>query len=381
MTIEKHGNKWRIRERYKGKLYMVSVPEKPTQKEAQRLINAKIEQNDFAPKSGMTINGACMAYIALKSNILSPSTINGYKSIIKNLSDEFMAIKIADVTPLDVQKEINDYSVDHSPKSTRNAHGFVSAVLSIYKPSMQLNTTLPQRVKYEAYTPSEDEVKRILNEVSGTEYEIAYRLGCYGMRRSEICALNASDLDGNIISITKAKVLNDNNEWVIKPIPKTTSSQRSIYIDDNLANMFREKGYAFQYSPNRLNKHLHILLKRLEIQPFRFHDLRAYYASMAHALGIPDAYIMANGGWSSTNIMNRVYKRAFADKQAEMNKQIAKHLSCYPWYNFGTIFLQKHPFWYKFHLCKEKTKAPENTVFIVLSQCFRGFSVSGAYGT
>lgn len=327
MTIEKHGNKWRIRERYKGKLYMVSVQEKPTQREAQRLIDEKINQDSFSPKTGMTMKSAGNAYISLKNNILSPSSIRGYRSIMKNLSDDFMSLKIDNITPLDVQKEINEYSVDHSPKSTRNAHGFISAVLRMYKPSMQLNTTLPQKVKYEPYTPTEDEVKRILDEVSGTEYEIAYRLGCYGMRRGEICALDAADLNGNLLSITKSKVLDDNNNWIIKPIPKTTGSQRTIYIDDNLAAMFKKKGYAFQDHPNRLNHHLHRLLHRLEIPTFRFHDLRAYYASMAHALGIPDAYIMANGGWASTNIMNRVYKRAFADKQAEMNKQIAAHLS------------------------------------------------------
>ena len=327
MTIEKHGNKWRIRERYKGKLYMVSVPEKPTQREAQRLIDEKINQDSFSPKTGMTMKSAGNAYIDLKNNILSPSSIRGYRSIMKNLSDEFMSIKIDNITPLDVQKEINTYSVDHSPKSTRNAHGFISAVLNMYKPSMQLNTTLPQKVKFEPYTPTEEEVKRILDEVAGTEYEIAYRLGCYGMRRGEICALDASDLKGNMLSITKSKVLNESGTWIIKPIPKTTGSQRTIYIDDKLATMFKKQGYAFHDHPNRLNQHLQRLLKRMDIPTFRFHDLRAYYASMAHALGIPDAYIMANGGWTSTNIMNRVYKRAFADKQAEMNRQIAEHLS------------------------------------------------------
>lgn len=327
MTIEKHGRKWRIRERYKGKLYMVSVDYKPTHKDAQRLIDEKINQNDFSPKTGMTMKSASNAYIALKNNILSPSSIRGYRSIMKNLSEEFMNTKLSDIAPWDVQKEINDYSVSHSPKSTRNAHGFISAVLRTYKPSMTLNTALPQKVKYEPYTPSEDEVKRILDEVKGTDYEIAYRLGCYGLRRGEICALDSSDLKGNMLSITKSKVMDENGNWIIKPIPKTTSSQRTIYIDDRLAKMFKEKGYAYNDHPNRLNHHLHRLLKRLGIQEFRFHDLRAYYASMAHALGIPDVYIMANGGWSSNHIMDRVYKRAFAKKQAEMNKQIAAHLS------------------------------------------------------
>lgn len=326
MTIEKHGNKWRIRERYKGKLYMISLDDKPTQREAQRLIDEKINQNDYSPKTGMTIRNAGNAYIDLKNNILSPASIRGYKSIMRNLSDDFMAIKISDVTPLDVQKEINDYSVNHSPKSTRNAHGFISAVLGTYKPNIRLNTTLPLKTKYEAYTPSEDEVKRILEEVKDTKYEIAYKLGCYGLRRGEICALTDADIDGNMLSITKSKVLDDDMNWVIKPIPKTTGSIRTIYIDDRLAKMLSNTGYAFNENPDKLNSHLSRLLVKMGIPKFRFHDLRAYYASMAHALGIPDAYIMANGGWSSTNIMNRVYKRAFADKQAEMNKQIAAHL-------------------------------------------------------
>lgn len=307
---------------------MLSVDNKPTQREAQRLIDEKIEQNAYNPKSGMTMQGAGNAYIALKDNILSPATIKGYKAIIKSLSEPFLATKIDDITPLDVQKEINDYSSTHSPKTTRNAHGFISAVLSTYKPSMQLHTTLPQKVKFEPYTPTEDDIKRVLEHVKNSDYEIAFRLGCYGMRRSEICAIDAaSDLNGNMLSITKAKVLNEFNEWVIKPIPKTTSSQREIYIDDNLANMIREKGYAFNRSPDRLNKHLHRVLKRLNIPDFRFHDLRGYYASLCHSLNIPDKYILANGGWTSTNILDRVYKRAFADKQADVNKQIAQHLA------------------------------------------------------
>jgi integrase len=242
------------------------------------------------------------------------------------MSDQLKKKKTCDLSQELIQKEINNYSAGHSAKSTANLHGFISAVLSVYRPNMILHTTLPQKVKYEAYTPSEDEVKKVLETVKGTDYEIAYRLGCYGMRRGEICAIDLGDLDGNLLHITKSKVLGSDNKWIVKPIPKTTGSQRTIYIDDELADMIRAQGFAFNDHPNRLNHHLHRTLKRLEIPLFRFHDLRAYYASMSHSLGIPDAYICANGGWTSTNILNRVYKRAFADKQAETNKRIADHL-------------------------------------------------------
>jgi integrase len=146
------------------------------------------------------------------------------------------------------------------------------------------------------------------------------------MRRGEICAITAADLDGNMLKINKSKVLDENNTWVIKPMPKTTDSQREIYIDDYVAELIRKNGDAFPDHPNRLNHHLHRLQKRLKLPAFRFHDLRAYYATLAHSMGFPDKYIMANGGWSSNRIMDRVYKRTFAEKQADANRMMAKKL-------------------------------------------------------
>jgi integrase len=326
MTIEKVGNKWRISKQHKGVRYRVSLDYKPTKKDAEMIIAEKISAEDPTGDRRDTFARSCEKYIQIKSNVLSPSTVRGYGTIMRSISDRFMNTKTCDISQELVQKEINDYSVSHSAKSTKNLHGFISAVLSVYRPSMKLNTTLPQNVKFDAYTPSESEIKQILDAVTGTPFEIPYRLGCYGLRRGEICALDLSDLDGNFISITKSKIRNEEGDWVIKPIPKTTGSQRVIYIDDELAGMIQDKGFIYKGSPNQLNNHLKILQERFHLPHFRFHDLRAYYASIAHALGIPDAYIMKNGGWTSTNILNRVYKRAIDEKTAAANQQIASHL-------------------------------------------------------
>lgn len=327
MTIEKNGNKWRISEMRNGKRYRVSVDYEPTKKQARQLIDEKIKTNTVSNDLRDTFATSAEKYIKIKYNVLSPSTIRAYYSMLSNMSDTFKRRKTADITQEDVQKEINDYTVRHSPKSTANLHGFISAILGIYRPNLILHTTLPQKVKYEAVTPSEDTIKRLLSEIKGTDFEVAFRLGVYGLRRGEICALTSDDLEGNLLSINKSKVRDEHGQWVIKPIPKTTGSQRTIYIDDDLADLLRAAGDAYSKNPNKLNQKLTSILTALGVPVFRFHDLRAYYASMAHALGIPDAYIMANGGWTSTNILNRVYKRTFAEMQAETNKAISEHLT------------------------------------------------------
>lgn len=326
MTIEKIGKKWRISEQRDGVRYRVSVDHKPSNREASDLIHEKVMEAEPNICKKDSFEYSCNKYIEIKSNVLSPSTIRGYRTIIRSLSESFRKTPTASMTQELIQVEVNNYALDHSPKSTRNLHGFISAVLAVYRPRLNISTTLPQKRKFEPYTPSEDDIQRILTEVSGTKYEAAYRLGCYGMRRGEICAITAADLSGNMLRINKALVYTDDAEWIIKPFPKTTESERQIYIDDHLADLIRSQGYAYNENPERLSKHLKVVCRDLDIQEFRFHDLRAFYATLAHSSGIPDKYIMAHGGWSSANIMDRVYKRAFTDKQIEHDKNLGNFL-------------------------------------------------------
>lgn len=55
---------------------------------------------------------------------------------------------------------------------------------------------------------------------------------------------------------------------------------------------------------------------------FRFHDLRHYSASIQHALGIPDAYIMQRGGWKNDGVLKQVYRHTLEEKTAEMNRKV-----------------------------------------------------------
>ena len=223
-----------------------------------------------------------------------------------------------------IQNEIGQYSLTHSAKSTHNLHGFISAVLGMYRPNLHLHTTLPQKVKFEPYTPSEEDIKLILSASENTAYHIPIQLGILGMRRSEICALDESDLEENHLSINKARVKSAGG-WVIKNITKTTEGKRVIFIPDDLVKEINENG-MFKGSPDRIIHYLHDVQDRLNLPRFRFHDLRGFYASYAHSKGIPDAVIMESGGWKSDYVMKSIYRRALEDDKNRYQRQIAEEL-------------------------------------------------------
>lgn len=326
MKIEKlPSGSYRVRKMYKGQSYAVTFDYKPTQKEVMQALAAELDKLQTS-KSRMTFTTAANEYISVKSNVLSPSSVNGYRSILRNLSDRFKNKYISDITGIDIQKEINDYSIGRSAKTVRNAHGFISAVLGMFCPNTVISTTLPQKTKSAEYIPSDDDVKRILAHAKGTKYEIPLMLATFGLRRSEICALTIDDLNENTLTINKALVTNDNNEFVLKST-KTTEGTRHIYIPDQLADLIRERGEIYSGFPGNILSYLNRTQDTLGIPRFKLHALRHYYASMAHSIGIPDSYIMQAGGWKSDTTLKRVYRHAMEDKKVSMQKIAADYIT------------------------------------------------------
>lgn len=320
MKIEKlPSDSYRVRKTIDGRRISVVLPYKPSKKEALQLLHEKASGEALTK---ITFDEAAKKYIAGKQTVLSPSTVAGYESTLKRIDDEIKNKMLCDITPWDVQVFIDRYARDHSPKTVRNVHGFISAVFRAFCPQTKLYTKLPQNRRETRDLPSDKDVKRILSSVKGTNYEIPLRLACYGLRKSEICALTSEDLDGNTLTISKALVKNSNNEYVIKTT-KTESSTREIIIDDELAALIRKKGF-YNGNPDCIYDRLRKAQADLKIDPFPLHYLRHYYASTAHALGIPDAVIMETGGWRTDHVMKRVYRHA-KDTTKEQKKMV-KHM-------------------------------------------------------
>ena len=325
MKIEKlPSGSYRIRKMYKGQMYTVVFDYKPTQKEAVQAMAVELDKVQEKHRS-MTFETAAKEYIESKRNVLSPSTISGYTAIIKRIPQSFLEKNVHDLTALDVQTEVNRIAKSHSPKTVRNHHGFISAVLGTFCPNLKLNTTLPQNVRHDPYIPSDEDIKRILEYASGTEFEIPITLACYGLRRSEICALTPEDITGDVVSIAKALVQDENRKWITKTT-KTTASTREIIIPENVAKKIKDQGYVYKGHPNSITRFLFAAQDALNIPHFSIHKLRHYFASKMSAMNIPEADILKLGGWETDHVMKRVYRHAMEDADKKSQREASKRL-------------------------------------------------------
>jgi len=317
MTIEQlKSGSYRIRQMYQGKLYSLTVKELPSNKDAQRMIDEKIQKASAYDRYSFKV--AADKYVSAKSNVLSPSTIRGYKSIIRNIPDDFKRMHIGDIDTFALQKLINRYSSDHSAKSTHNLSGFVCSVLGMFRPNAKFQLTLPQKPHKTNYTPSHDDVVRLLNESKDTEFYAALYLAALSCRVSEICAVTMDDLNGDELTINKALVRAEKG-FILKETPKTDASNRTITLPHELVEWIQNKGYIYRLYPLQIDKYLRRTLPKLGIPFFSPHKLRHFFASYSHDLGYSDAMIQGLGGWSTDLVMKRIYRHSMNEKEAKQS--------------------------------------------------------------
>lgn len=208
---------------------------------------------DTAPSIKMTLQQAYERYIAAKTNVLSPSTVREYKRSAKQDFVALMPLKLSDLTQERIQSAVSAYAADHAPKTVRNAHGLLSAVLAMYAPHMHLTTSLPQRIKNEIIIPEENDVQALLRASEGTPLHIAIMLGAIGtLRRSEVCALTDADVSDTGVSVNKAVVKNADGEWVVKTT-KTVAGTRFVEMPEEVMCQLRgTTGQIYPYMPGTL---------------------------------------------------------------------------------------------------------------------------------
>ena len=267
----------------------------------------------------MTVAEAARQYMDIKAPVISPSTLRGYEKIFKSYLEPALIsiMKLDRVTSVVAQKWVSDLAKTLSPKSVRNCYGFLTAVLSMYAPDLHLRVKLPQRVPHDLYTPTTDDINAVLS-VADPDLKIAILLGATGMmRRGEICALTADDVDRerNAVIVRHAVVL-DKDRNLVQKAPKTDASFRVVELNEEVIALLPTEGKLVNLTPDQITMRFNRAVKKAGLHPFRFHDLRHYAASIAvsSAIGAGSLTVQGRGGWNSDSVMKRVYTHALTDQ-------------------------------------------------------------------
>ena len=294
----------------------------PTDNEILIAFSEKVTDRTLS-KDNISFYVAAKQYINLKKNVLSPKTVKEYIGQNDRLSKDFTSLNINKIDQLAIQEEINRLSEKLSPKSVKNYYAFITSVLHTFRPKLTIKATLPQLIQSEPYIPSDDDVKVFLDYIKNErpKYYPLVVLAAYGLRRSEILAITADDLTGNTLHITKAMVINDSNEWVIKTT-KTPKSKRDITIPEDIANIIKERGCAFEGYPSDISKVITTACKKLKIKHFTLHKLRHYFATKLLSENVDIITVMSLGGWSSPAMLQKHYAHAVKEKEEKALEHI-----------------------------------------------------------
>ena len=298
-----------------------------TKKEAEFLAAQYAAKKTAAGASkDRTLADAYRRYIEIKQNTLSPATVREYSRAAAHDFPELMPLKLSRLTQELIQSAVNVMAASHSPKSVRNAHGLLSAVLRMFAPEIRLNTRLPQSSKTAIYVPTETEVENLVRSIRGTELEKAVLLAAFGsLRRSECSALMISDIEGDIVHVNKAIVLGADKKWTLKP-PKSKAGYRDIKMPGFVIERLKPapNGRIVNIMPVTITDYFADARRKFNLPHFRFHDLRHYQASILHAMGVPDKYIMERGGWSTDSTLKNIYQHTMSDKRKQVEDDIVQ---------------------------------------------------------
>ena len=303
-----------------------------TQKEAEYLASEYLMTNKAKNEPlSITLGEAIDVYIESKYNVLSPSTIRGYRIVQRNAFKDIVNVSLSDISSGELlQKHMNKNAKKYSAKSMKNQFGLISAVLNynnISVPDVTLkpteNKSIPVPTKQEA-----ESIMQALRKHPDIECQVLLALTC-SLRQSEIAAIRPSNIDGNVIHIRGARIPDEYNSLVFKSTNKTYAGNRDVVMPEYLCKRIEEviktkdkDEFVFNLTPSAVLSRFKKVLKEEGINDYTMHSMRHCFAAIMHANNIPDKYIMEMGGWSSEIVMKKIYQYTFEDETKKAKEAV-----------------------------------------------------------
>lgn len=299
-----------------------------TKAEAEMLATQFANDKERYSHDRLTVREAVRSYIDSKSSVLSPSTLRAYEVNYKNRLEFLGDYMVDDIRSADLQMYINTLAADLSPKSVKNIYNMVLAAIRQHS-DRNYRVTLPQRAPKELHIPDDDQVKLLLDNAR-PDLRLAILLASVGtLRRGEICGLKYKDVlyDFSAVYVHTDMVKDPKGKWIHKEMPKNASSIRRVVLPEEIIVLIGTgdpEEFIYKRPPASISDGFDHLRDKLGLK-CRFHDLRHYAASVLHAIGVPDQYIMDRGGWSTDSTLKSVYRNILTDKNKTFTEKANEH--------------------------------------------------------
>lgn len=335
---QKNGN-WRVQV-YLGKdengKRITRTVTAPTKKECtDRAIKLRAE-GVKAKSLSPTVREVVEKYVESIEGVASPTTIRGYRIVLKNYFPSLMEKRIDQLTDLVVQEAVSEecgritqYGKPMSPKSVRNGWGLIEVALR-----KGYGKVFPVKLPQEIVKIKEFPMPGlIIQAVKGTDVELPVLLAMWlSLSMSEIRGLDCSAVRNGVLHIEKVRI---DSEWgeVEKPTGKVGTRIRNHRIPPYIMGLIEDTKTYRQYLATGENAPLVPLTRNVIYKHWKkiavgqgwemsFHDLRAVSASVMLLLGIPDKYAMQRGGWKTDTTYKRVYQQTFDRERQAVDDRI-----------------------------------------------------------
>lgn len=343
----KSGN-WFIQLRLGGEsIPITAASEKACVREAQA-IKAEYLAGKRAPKEPekespqpLTLTQVIDDYIKSKDNVLSPSTIRGYRNIQKSQFKTLMNRDVYELLKLsdeEWQMIINTEAEKYSPKTIRSGFSFIKTVVQAKTKQMLPNVTMPAVIVHDTAFLTAEEIPKFVKAVYDTDIAVPALLALSSMRISEIQALDWKDIkeDPEFIRTSGAMVPDEHNKLQRRKQNKNQTSARYVPIlipelSQAIKRDRKPSGPVMPFSRSYFLDRVHQICKDNNLSDVTVHGLRHSFASLAYSLQIPEKVAMEIGGWADSGTMHKIYthiskqdisryKTAIADFYSGKNK-------------------------------------------------------------
>ncbi len=259
-----------------------------------------------------TVTQAIDDYIDIRQNILSPSTIRGYRTIQKCRFQQLMHRSISELTQEQWQRAVSIEAKSVSAKTLTNSWRFIASVIS-EATGKKVSVRLPQLIPNERQWLTPDQIPVFVDALRGSLIEIPALLALSSLRRSELLNLRWSDIDiaNGLLRVNGAAVLDENNQLVRKKETKNKTSRRTIPIIPPLKAALLQAPHKGEYvvtlSHSAIYYNINKICRDNGLPEVGIHGLRHSFASLAYHLQMPERIAMEIGGWANDQTMHKIY--------------------------------------------------------------------------